>query len=363
MAVSETVWGGLETVMETVKETVMDGLETALGSWDSWDGTFHVGAPTFAVADEPLPDTTNDTVDEACLKKVNFDGINYNQNGKYNGQPYYVSENGIEKICHYYDQIIENGYWAVMPNYDPLVKGCEVECGVHNIGFSDPTKTCPVGVQMRSVVDDQWVSNLIIEEGHTNFTQTVCNKGNEHFAECGNECMDHWSSCKDPMAEIECGNLPCQKRCMCDQGYKRDWVDGICKPCKGPDTEPECGENEEYTDCGNGCMDGWGNCVVPITQAYMECGQPGSYCKKGCFCKDGYVRNFVTKKCEKCDNVPGPPIELTSEPNNSTTRPTTINPEEWCKKQSPITIHVGNRGKIKRHGPDSYIVRVKVNKT
>ena len=51
----------------------------------------------------------------------------------------------------------------------------------------------------------------------------------------------------------------------------------------------------------------------------------------------------------------------------TTTSPptTTMNPEEWCKEQPQnlLTLHLGNRGKIQRHGPDSYIVRVKVSKS
>ena len=49
----------------------------------------------------------------------------------------------------------------------------------------------------------------------------------------------------------------------------------------------------------------------------------------------------------------------------TTSPPTTMNPEDWCKEQPQnlLTLHLGNRGQIQRHGPDSYIVRVKVSKS
>ena len=75
-------------------------------------------------------------------------------------------------------------------------------------------------------------------------------------------------------------------------------------------------------------------------------------------CKSGLYRdpfgNFVD-----CEKSPTPPHTST------TSSPTTMNPEEWCKEQPQnlLTLHLGNRGKIQRHGPDSYIVRVKVSKS
>lgn len=52
-------------------------------------------------------------------------------------------------------------------------------------------------------------------------------------------------------------------------------------------TEPPCGANEEYSDCGKPCQ---GTCANPVP----GCMQP---CVKGCFCQAGYLRLAEGDRC------------------------------------------------------------------
>ncbi|XP_015930600.1 zonadhesin-like [Parasteatoda tepidariorum] len=73
-------------------------------------------------------------------------------------------------------------------------------------------------------------------------------------------------------------SLSCTKGCFCTSGYIR----GPSGKCILPETcPPVCGRNEEYQDCGSACP---ANC----TNSNPKCRE---VCVRGCFCKPGYIRD------------------------------------------------------------------------
>uniref|UniRef100_A0A1B0D8S4 TIL domain-containing protein n=1 Tax=Phlebotomus papatasi TaxID=29031 RepID=A0A1B0D8S4_PHLPP len=159
----------------------------------------------------------------------------------------------------------------------------------------------------------------------------------EVYTTCGNSCYDECGTTKE-----DCRDEKCYAGCYCQKGFKR--IDGVCLPeskceylttkCAGPnevyikcgkscnedclksykdclyepyinqDTEagelrskpvknkppyyesayeiiPKCPKNEEYLSCGPDCED----------ECSRRCSPQNTGCKKGCFCKNGYVRH------------------------------------------------------------------------
>ena len=61
-------------------------------------------------------------------------------------------------------------------------------------------------------------------------------------------------------------------------------------------TQPACGANEEFQDCGTSCED---TCAEPA-QFCLE------FCVKGCFCREGYIRQNENGRCireEECGKL------------------------------------------------------------
>ncbi|GAB0100411.1 cysteine-rich venom protein 6-like [Sergentomyia squamirostris] len=96
----------------------------------------------------------------------------------------------------------------------------------------------------------------------------TCGSG-EEYTNCGNPCFER---CDRNV--IFCP-YACEEGCFCASGFSR--IEGQCLP---DELCPTCGENEEYSDCGNGCLERCGANLCPIDIA----------CTKGCYCKPGYKR-------------------------------------------------------------------------
>ncbi|KMR05351.1 chymotrypsin inhibitor-like protein [Lasius niger] len=64
-----------------------------------------------------------------------------------------------------------------------------------------------------------------------------------------------------------------------------------CKPLPPPPPPPKCPKNEIYKKCGTACQPSCKN-PNPICN---------KLCVKGCFCKDGQLRNKWGKCVEPCD--------------------------------------------------------------
>ncbi|GBM98796.1 Zonadhesin [Araneus ventricosus] len=134
------------------------------------------------------------------------------------------------------------------PNMDVCVKGCFCIEGLlrHPDGNCVPPERCP----------------------------SVCGE-NEHYDECGSACPP---SCADPIPMHPCLSV-CVKGCFCKPGFIR----GPTGKCVRPETCPTiCQENEEFQQCGPAC---------PITCTNFTNPRPCPLpCISGCFCRPGFVR-------------------------------------------------------------------------
>lgn len=130
---------------------------------------------------------------------------------------------------------------------------------------------------------------------------------NEEYRTCGPFCQP---TCHKPHFPMFC-SLRCNQGCFCKEGYIRG-ENGACIPiseCRVevqvlaamPQEEQEkCGDNEEYRTCGPYCAP---TCRRPHSPSCSL------RCKKGCFCKDGYLRNQDGKcvpksQCDESSPVP-----------------------------------------------------------
>uniref|UniRef100_A0A1B0CYV0 TIL domain-containing protein n=1 Tax=Phlebotomus papatasi TaxID=29031 RepID=A0A1B0CYV0_PHLPP len=156
-----------------------------------------------------------------------------------------------------------------------------------------------------------------------------CQGPNEVYSTCGNNCTD---LCPDPNRFC---TLECYNGCFCAEGFSRPDYNSPCIPTEQCTT---CsGENEQFYECGNPCLE---NCPIPeictlqcvkgcfckpnhCTRPFEElsscgnnctelCPRPGRACNKncwrGCFCKKGYYRAHYDGLCIPESKCPAPPV-------------------------------------------------------
>uniref|UniRef100_A0A182N9H2 TIL domain-containing protein n=1 Tax=Anopheles dirus TaxID=7168 RepID=A0A182N9H2_9DIPT len=127
-------------------------------------------------------------------------------------------------------------------------------------------------------------------------TKPASCKSGEEYQKCGSVCEE--AKCKVVKPKPVC-KKECTPGCYCVKGYSRN-TSGSCVPnymCTYPqnpiltDRNRLCNRNEEYTTCGNRCME-------------PKCGGPKKsdkvcpmVCQTGCFCKQGYARNANGSGC------------------------------------------------------------------
>ncbi|CAF0766820.1 unnamed protein product [Rotaria sordida] len=123
----------------------------------------------------------------------------------------------------------------------------------------------------------------------------VC--GNNEQYTCGSVCIE---TC-DYKPTI-CSFM-CRFGCFCQDGYVRQSND-TSSPCvKREDCNktdvPQCGDNEEYQQCGSACPPTCNDFSYPLPKEPQAC---IAICKPGCFCKKGYFRtnNNQCVQQEKC---------------------------------------------------------------
>ncbi len=108
--------------------------------------------------------------------------------------------------------------------------------------------------------------------------------------QCGTECGHH---CNDIGKNSECDSSDCKPGCFCQDGYHRGDEGECYKPeeCVGIESvkaglnngQNECGNGEEYTECGNFCDE---NC-----EQIFDTNTCPMTCEKGCHCIKDYKRN------------------------------------------------------------------------
>ncbi|CAL1267801.1 unnamed protein product [Larinioides sclopetarius] len=149
---------------------------------------------------------------------------------------------------------------------------CPPTCTNPN-SLQDCRKTCVKGCFCRAGFVRNSAGKCVLPQ----FCPVVCKK-NEEFKECGTACPH---TCDDlGKLTVPC-TLPCRKGCFCKQGYVRNREGDCILPNFCPVV---CGSNEEFQECGTACP---ANCTNRL-QPQLSC---PSICVKGCFCRSGCVRN------------------------------------------------------------------------
>jgi Trypsin Inhibitor like cysteine rich domain len=120
---------------------------------------------------------------------------------------------------------------------------------------------------------------------YENFSEGKC-PANQEYKDCGpyKTCE---KTCDNPTAAgIPCPKI-CVKGCFCKNGFVKNEA-GNCVPLS--QCPPKCPLNEVHRDCGphKSCV---GTCQNPYAFG-IACPE---VCVKGCFCKDGYVRDNAGK--------------------------------------------------------------------
>ena len=190
----------------------------------------------------------------------------------FNGQGYYISQDGSMKLCYEYGDTIGGGRWALMRNNG--VVDCDVGCGVYNWAYSEYSRRCPVGLRLFEVVEDaagnlNWqpggdellVQGTADDPEPSPLPDLDCNGEHEEESQCSNACIDS-NRCGDTEGCPE----TCENICVCKTGFRRD-ADGSCQPCQVTD----CPANEELNECAP-CNDA--SCPGVVTPA--NCAMPGN---------------------------------------------------------------------------------------
>ncbi|XP_035428978.2 zonadhesin [Spodoptera frugiperda] len=158
-------------------------------------------------------------------------------------------------------------------------------------------------------------------------------KPNEEFVSCPPLCPT--DDCSQASPSGECpplfGNigivLPCSPKCRCIKGYWR--LNGTCVPygqCPGV-----CPKNERYSECIQGeCR------ALNCTQQGKSISCPRirpEFCKKGCVCEEGYLRNKngTCVKENQCEPPTCPANELWS-----TCAQATCRAEDCSQRGKPV---------------------------
>ncbi|GFV25842.1 hypothetical protein TNCV_3868101 [Trichonephila clavipes] len=122
--------------------------------------------------------------------------------------------------------------------------------------------------------EDEWLSGSA-----SRFHTTVCGR-NEEFKECGSACPP---SCAHRQGQRRCEEK-CVRGCFCRDGFLRD-PSGKCVP---PTSCPVvCESNEVFKECGSACPPTCTN-----RRGQRQCQER---CVRGCFCRDGLVRDPAGK--------------------------------------------------------------------
>lgn len=127
-----------------------------------------------------------------------------------------------------------------------------------------------------------------------------CGK-NEHYQECGNGCQPLCSQ-QDRLCSQQCDTA--YAGCYCKAGHFRNAKHQCVPQMECPDSPKtaECGQNERYQKCGNGCQP---LCSQPDRMCTAQCDSIFA----GCYCEAGYYRNafYQCVPMSKCPPTPSQP--------------------------------------------------------
>lgn len=177
------------------------------------------------------------------------------------------------------------------------------ECTKDHEYYTDCGTACPLycNVPFVNFCTLQCVPGCFCEDGYFRDTNGNCVlpqdcpkidcPEHEVYSDCeANGCQN---TCENPNMSQLCDGM-CIPGCVCEEGYIRD-ANGTCVSI---DQCPKCSKAHEfYTDCGSAC---------PISCAEPSITFCTDQCVQGCFCEDGYVRDFnencvLLEDCPKID--------------------------------------------------------------
>jgi len=197
---------------------------------------------------------------------------------------------------------------------------------INNTSLNNSVETTtPIVLESKPIVSNYYERDL------------NCNNISEIESNCTNSCP---ASCEDP-DKPACRDNYCWRGCECKPGYVKEHQNWTCIPVE---LCPKCGPNEHFQDCGTSCEPTCSN--YQNTPPYCH---SHYYCRRGCFCDYGYVRDMAQHgKCVPIDKCPqkcgpneyydesGPPCVRTSE-----------NPRPKCLDATPEPSCVCNTGFVR----------------
>ncbi|XP_063704630.1 zonadhesin-like [Culicoides brevitarsis] len=174
-------------------------------------------------------------------------------------------------------------------NGNPCSEACDRAVKICN---SDPIPGCYC---KKGYLRDQILGICVLEEQCPLLgDDLICDKSEEY--KCGNNC---WDICTADGVAIKCSG-DCRYGCYCRDGFKRNSA-GDCVP------QEDCGsckDPEVFTHCGNRCQEKCSDDDMRVCT--LEC-------EVGCFCKEGYYRNYagICVPKENCTSCKDPNEEYT----------------------------------------------------
>lgn len=114
----------------------------------------------------------------------------------------------------------------------------------------------------------------------------MCGK-NAQFLTCGSACVETCTHRPEICIAV------CKAGCFCEKGYVResDKTDSPCikqEECRKPTDVPQCGENEQFSECASSCPPTCKDWSYPLPKPPKICNK---MCNRGCFCKHGFYRS------------------------------------------------------------------------
>lgn len=177
--------------------------------------------------------------------------------------------------------LCESNCWKQVEKGCPCTPGCVCQSGFirdPNTYQCIPKEKCPLIRPGQCPAFEEWSDSLA---GCQKSCYTMKEPTPKCFPVPGCVCKQGFIRCS-----IFGQCIPLASCLSCPPGYAKDLRTFHCNFCC-----QECRENEEYIECATSCEPHCPNKTAIIKPCNLL------PCKPGCFCKNGYVRDDVSRKC------------------------------------------------------------------